>query len=508
MLIRLLTTVWGGLRRPYLLLALAASLALLSTGCYNIGVENSWMRVQNTGTAAATVEVQYYDTEGRMVASERSLPIQPGEGWTFVQKDNPALPQGFLGSGVIIADQPIAVLMAKDVDKGGGFYAAAGETVALNAGSDKLFLPVVLNRNGSAQDWSSRFIIQNMGDQTACATLVYTSNQTDSEVYWDPYDPKIKNPTRKPGCPKGGMPIPANGSLVRSWATMGVGPGFSGSVRVDLHANAQNVPPSQQYIVATVDVFNSLSTQFASYRGLSTSDMGTSLIIPLAEREASSEWSTDFEIMNSDPTKPATVTLQFDGWDGSTNPPQFITKQSTITVTASRPCYQNTDFFNCLNPGDTLPHNFFDGIVRVNSSQPIGIVVARSSNRSDTYVDYRAVRTDSASRKVYLPLVNKNSLSGWNRNGLTSWIRVIVPDGGAANLTVRYFGPGLPGGLAAYTIPIYRSATLIQAWDQAIPEGFAGSVVLESDRPIVALGDVVTGNFAGDTDIMYNGVSG
>jgi hypothetical protein len=33
-------------------------------------------------------------------------------------------------------------------------------------------------------------------------------------------------------------------------------------------------------------------------------------------------------------------------------------------------------------------------------------------------------------------------------------------------------------------------------------------VVLESDRPIIALGDVVTGNFAGDTDLMYNGVSG
>jgi len=508
MLTRLLTAIRGGLRRPYLLLALAAFIALLSTGCYNIGVENSWMRVQNMGSAPATVEVQYYDAEGRMVASDRSLPIQPGEGWTFVQKNNPTLPSGFLGSGVIIADQPIAVLMAKDADRGGGFYSAAGETVALNAGSEKLFLPVVMNRDGFAQDWNARFIIQNLGDQTACATLVYTSNQTDSEVHWDPYDPKLKNPTRMSGCPKGGMPIPANGSITRSWFTMGVGPNFSGSVRVDLHPNAQNVPASQQYIVATADVWNSSSMRFASYRGLSTADMGTSLILPLAEREAGGEWSTDFEIMNSDPTKPATVNLQIDGWDGSVNPPQFVSKQSTFTVTASRGCYQNSDLFNCLNPGDTLPHNFYDGIVRVNSSQPIGIVVARSSNRIDNYVDYRAVRTDSASRKVYLPLVNKGSLSGWNRNGLLSWIRIVAPDGGAANVTVRYIGGGLPDGQAAYTIPIYRSATIIQAWDQAIPEGFTGSVVLESDRPIIALGDVVAGTFPGDTDFMYNGVSG
>jgi hypothetical protein len=109
---------------------------------------------------------------------------------------------------------------------------------------------------------------------------------------------------------------------------------------------------------------------------------------------------------------------------------------------------------------------------------------------------------------VYLPLVNKNSLSGWNRNGLLSWVRVVVPDGGAANLTVRYFGAGLPGGQTSYTIPIYRSTTLFQALEQALPEGFAGSAVLESDRPIIALGDVITGNFAGDTDLMYDGVSG
>ncbi len=57
-----------------------------------------------------SVEVQYFDADGRMVASERSLPLQPGAGWTFSQKDNPNLPLGFLGSAVVISDQPIAVL--------------------------------------------------------------------------------------------------------------------------------------------------------------------------------------------------------------------------------------------------------------------------------------------------------------------------------------------------------------------------------------------------------------
>jgi hypothetical protein len=103
--------------------------------------------------------------------------------------------------------------------------------------------------------------------------------------------------------------------------------------------------------------------------------------------------------------------------------------------------------------------------------------------------------------------VNKNS-PAWTRAGWNSWVRVLVADGGAANLTVRYIGSGLPGGQVSYTIPIFRTTTLIQGWDQALPNGFTGSMVLESDRPIVALGNVIAGSFPGDTDLMYNGVAG
>jgi hypothetical protein len=104
--------------------------------------------------------------------------------------------------------------------------------------------------------------------------------------------------------------------------------------------------------------------------------------------------------------------------------------------------------------------------------------------------------------------VNKNSPTAASRTGWSSWVRVLVADGGAANLTVRYIGQGLPGGEASYTIPIYRTTTLIQPWDGALPDGFTGSAILESDQPIVALVDVTTGNFAGDPDLMYGGVAG
>ena len=171
-------------------------------------------------------------------------------------------------------------------------------------------------------------------------------------------------------------------------------------------------------------------------------------------------------------------------------------------------CFQDSDSANCLAPGDMLPLNFNDGVARITSDKPVGVVVTRSANTSESYVTYRGVRIDTASQHVYLPLVNKNSPTAASRTGWNSWVRVLVADGGAANLTVRYISPDLPGGEASYTIPIYRTTTLIQPWDAALPDGFTGSAVLESDQPIVALVDVTTGNFGGDPDLMYNGVAG
>jgi hypothetical protein len=479
-----------------------------------VGVENTWIRVQNMGSADANIELKYMKEDGTIVATEACPTwgvcpaIAPGAALTFSESQDPALPQGFLGSAVITSDQPIAVLLGRDSDRGGGF-STDGSTVALNAGSGQLFLPLVSSRDGPGQNWDSRFAVENLGDSTACATLVYLSNTADAEVRQDPDEGASPSPTPSPGCPKGGIAIPPGGSLLRSWVNMGVGPYFTGSVRVDLQTNGQNVPASKQVVVASADVFSSSSKHFASYAGFSASDMGTSLLLPLMERQANGQWSTDFEIMNSDPTQPATVTLRIDGWDSSQNPPQYIVKQNTFQLRSSRMCFQDSnDSSNCLAPGDALPLNFTDGVGVITSDKPVGVVVSRSSNSSDTYVGYRSVRLDAASQKLYLPLVNKNSPTAASRTGWNSWVRVLVADGGSANLTVRYISPALPGGESSYTIPIFRTVTLIQPWDGAVPDGFTGSAILESDRPIVALGDVTVGNSPGDMDLMYNGVVG
>ena len=203
---------------------------------FTFGVENSWIRVQNIGTANANIEVDYYDENGRLAGRDVCPTagvcpaLVPGEGWTFFQGQSPSLPPGFRGSAVITSDQPLVAILAKDVIRDGQFFLIAGDTLSLGAGSQRLYIPLVSNQDGPLADWNGRFVIQNMSPTvTACVTITYLSNYTDTEVYWDPYNPKAAGVTRLSGCPMGGRPLPPHGSIFRDPETMGVPARFTGS---------------------------------------------------------------------------------------------------------------------------------------------------------------------------------------------------------------------------------------------------------------------------------------
>jgi hypothetical protein len=155
-----------------------------------------------------------------------------------------------------------------------------------------------------------------------------------------------------------------------------------------------------------------------------------------------------------------------------------------------------------------LPQGFHDGTALITSSRPVGVVVSRSSNHSDVYTSYRGMRTDTAGKRVYLPLVDKNSPDGASRAGLSSWVEVATIDGGAASLTITYVSGDLPGGQTSYKLKINGSVKLLQAWEASLPASFTGSMIIDSDKPIVAVADVIAGAYPGDTDLMYDGIAG
>lgn len=492
---------------------------------YSLGNENSWIRVQNIGSANANVEVDYFDALGRVAGKDTcpsaTCPILfPGSGWTFFQRGNPALPASFEGSAVISSDQPIVALMAKDVFRG-SVFSIAGDTMISGAGSHRVYLPITAKRDGPLQDWMGRFAIQNLSDTvTACVTITYISNYTDDEIAWDPFrappsqtgssTPTVGTPAgRLPGCPNGGMPLPPRGTIFRDHTTMIVPDGFTGSVRIDLHRNAQGQGPERQFISVSHDTWNRLFSSFGSYRGLDEGELGTEIILPLIDREVGpgNAYSTHFQIVNKDPSRPAQVTIRFDGYDLGQSPPALISRTNSFTIRGSRLCFQDRDdFANCLAAGQTLPRNFV-GTVRINSNQPLGVIVNRSSNQAEVFTNYRGIRPEDGANRVLLPVLNKNygpvgAASGWN-----SWFRVMTADGGPATITIRYFGLDLPGGTVAYTVNINREFTVFQYLEAFLPDGFAGTAIIESNRPIVALANLTTDVFPGDPDLLYNGIA-
>ncbi len=480
-------------------------------GAYVFGQENSWVRVQNIGGQPANVTVSYFDENGGQLAAD-SCPspacpaIGPGQGWTFFQEGNPNLPPGYRGSAVVESDQPVVALQAKDVRRN-GFFMIDGNTTSVLAGSSKMYLPLIANRDGPQNDWMGRFAVQNLSDSvTACVTLTYLSNNTDGEIAWDPAKPGSTGP-KQSGCPNGGRPIPPRGTLFRDPDTFGVPSNFTGSVRIETSKNAQNTPPEQQLLSATADTYNSLYSPFASYRALDQAEMSTTVLLPLVDREVGpfNGYSTRFQIENKDPKNPAQVTIRFEGFDLNNNN-AFVAKQNTMTVNGARLCFQDRDdYANCLAHGDTLPPNFV-GTARITSTQPIGVIVSRATRYADSFTNYRGFRPEDGANRVLLPVMNKN-YGPYNGNaGWQSYFRVLVADGGEANVRIRYVGLDLPGGEVSYDVHAVREFTVFQFQEALLPNGFAGTAILESDRPIVALANLSTDVFVGDTDLTYNGV--
>jgi hypothetical protein len=478
---------------------------------YTFGVENSWIRVQNVGAISANVNVVFYDEQGREVGhdacpSATCPALPPGGGWTFFQGQQPQLPRGYRGSAVVESDQPVVALVAKDVWRDGRF-AIGGDTTTTTNGGPTIYLPLTANADGPGRDWNGRFAVQNLGATVACVTITYLSNYADAAIHYDPYRPGTRNPPRQQGCPEGGRPIAVGGTLFRGPGDMGVPQAFTGSVRIQTHENAQGDAATAQTITASAESYNSNTKHFASYRAVDERELSRTALLPLVDREVgpSNGWSTHFQIVNRDPAQPARVTLQFEGFDVEGGM-RFISTSNTFTVNAARMCFQDRDdFANCLAPNDRLPRSFV-GTARLTSSQPIAVIVNRGAYYDDTFTNYRAFRPEDGAARVLLPVLNKNYGPANGRAGWNSWFRVLVADGGGANVCIRYVGFDLPGGEQRYCRAVNREFTVFQFNEPMLPNGFAGTAVLEADRPIVALANIYTDVFIGDTNVLYNGI--
>ena len=233
------------LRLPAALAGVAVIASLTSTGllpldrdptsatatappmAFRFGQENSWVRVQNIGvsrtrpSSSPTTAITARCSPRTAARPPACPPVGPGQGWTFFTESNPALPSGYQGSAVVESDQPIVALYAKDVRRNGAFMIDGNTTTTL-AGSSRMYLPLIANRDGAQGDWNGRFALQNLSDTTACVTITYLSNYTDGEIAWDPYKAgtngpqAVRLPQRRPPHPRQGHALPRPRHLRRA----------------------------------------------------------------------------------------------------------------------------------------------------------------------------------------------------------------------------------------------------------------------------------------------------
>ena len=466
-----------------------------------LGDENSWIRIQNVGVQPAAVDIEFYGLDGTSLGKDGcpgaggcgALP--PGFGRSFFQQGLEAVQPGYRGSAFVTIDQPFVAMLARDVFRGNQFE-IAGDTLRLGGGSSRQYVPIVQNTNEAV----SRLSVQNTSDEAdACFQITYYRQGSLAPVAVDPSGPTA-------GCPSGGLRVPPRGTIVRDETNLPVPLGFDGAAVVRAFDTGSGVNADAQLPSVTADTRNRNSVGLASSRAIGRDELSRVVVLPLVDRnasEGSASWSTRFRILNGDPTAPNAVTLLFEGEDGSGG---RIEIEHTVTVLGSLTCDQRqSGGAGCLPPGESLPARFV-GTVRMQSIEPIAVVAQRIS-ADGSLADYRGFTAEEASRQVVLPVVNKNYGPFGGNEGWNSWFRVLTFDGTIAHVRVVYYSKAFPTGLISQPVTVDRQRTFRQWENRDLPNGWVGSAIIVSDRPVVVVANLESDVFSGDTAMMYNGVS-
>jgi hypothetical protein len=148
--------------------ATALSLPLIQK---NNGID-SWIAVQNAGTADATISIAYTPGLSGSAGTAELATIKPGAAASFFQKNKPDLGATFVGSAKVTSTngQPIVAVVNQETPDGKLLLSYGGFT---SAGSTTVAAPLVVANNFGQ---FTGIQIQNVGTAEAPVTITYSSN--------------------------------------------------------------------------------------------------------------------------------------------------------------------------------------------------------------------------------------------------------------------------------------------------------------------------------------------
>jgi hypothetical protein len=224
----------------------------------------SWYSVQNAGTAATDVSIEYSDG---LTASCTDL--APGAACTVDQGDEAHAP-GWIGSAVVTSDEPIAVTVMEV-----GATTLFGYS-GFTGGSVDVAMPLI-NANNSG--FITGVQIQNFGDTATQVTVSYTPSTAGTACYETQTIPANDSATFALQAFASG----ANGDCV-------AGETFIGSAEVTANSTSQE-------LVAIVNQLNLDTNKGAAYEAFDPSAATNAVVMPLIMDRNSDYW-TGFSVSN------------------------------------------------------------------------------------------------------------------------------------------------------------------------------------------------------------------
>ena len=437
----------------------------------------SGQQILNAGTGPADIMFNAYDSVPNSYTCGTDIDVPVGASVNYITSncDDPALPAGFVGSGVVSADQPIKA-MVNVTNEGTG--TASGQYVGTDGSDTSLNLSFPLMKN----DWvgrTSHFYIQNAGSVEA--TITATAIDQDG-VSYGPYVVKA-------------MP---NAMVVIEPTSVGVPTSKYGSLAVE---GSELLAGSMLESETTTAVAENLNAS----KGLSANDYDTVIYCPMIRNGWGAEdFGTGLQVINVGGAA-QTIKVDYSYQVGSVAAP-------VQTKTVTTPSLDVGESFNLLSSDATwgIPDNSLGSATVTGASGDAAALVSDEGfNTSSPYnvATYTCFPKTSASIKVYAPLYKQDWI------GDTSGIQIqnVAGDGSTATVHLTYTVTGSnatgnagdvvvlsnTGGIADGASVAFFNADQCGSASPAdctVTSGVMsdltksyGGVVIESDKPIVVM---------------------
>ena len=411
----------------------------------------------NLGSSPAAVVAQYLTPTGTQWGSSifTNFTIPAGGNQIVRQYEDTGLTSG-MGSVVLSSDQPLGA-MVQEVTRTG--VPSMGAYAAVAVPSATWYVPLAARQAGSSTGIAnSQFIVQNVGAAAVNFTVDYFSLATGALALSKPYT---------------GLAVGASQMIDLDLET-GLPAGWWGSSVISTTSGSLGVVSNMFFGPDSLNAFNAFALE-----------------------SVTSTWKVPLVYVRLPNTLTTSLTVQ--NLSGATLPAGDIQLACIKNPAASGADFTIVSTAQVLNKSSYAFNTFTDTVnfptpnwygsceVKSLSSKNIAVLVQDRYTNSAEQSMYGAVPGNLASMKVSVPLVAKR-LS----NGFANTVTVQNLGATEATLTINYIPTGGGTTITRTNIKVAAGASYIRNFRQTeteapdMPDGWVGSMVIESNTPIAA----------------------